>query len=84
MVIKMGTSLFSGFVVSSLCDTELTATYFAMGSFLPVLMLCGKFISSETFFHLLRFCKFQSYSYKTHIVGCRFLAVHEHINGNMW
>lgn len=30
-----------GFVVSSLCDTELTATYFAMGSFLPVLMLCG-------------------------------------------
>jgi hypothetical protein len=36
--------------VSSLCDTELTATYFAMGSFLPVLMLCGKFTSSGTFF----------------------------------
>lgn len=34
--------LFSGFVVSSLCDTELTATYFGMGSFLPILMLCGE------------------------------------------
>lgn len=30
-----------GFVVSSLCDSEITATYFAMGSFLPILMLCG-------------------------------------------
>jgi hypothetical protein len=44
--------------VSSLCDTELTATYFAMGSFLPVLMLCGKFISSGTFFVYLDYGRF--------------------------
>jgi len=42
--------LFSGFVISSLCDTELTATYFAMGSFLPILMLCGEFIFLNLFF----------------------------------
>lgn len=30
-----------GFVVAILCDTERTATYLAMGSFLPIVMLCG-------------------------------------------
>lgn len=30
-----------GFVVSSAVDNERTATYMAMGSFLPIVMLCG-------------------------------------------
>lgn len=30
-----------GFLVSSACDTERTATYVALGSFLPLMMLCG-------------------------------------------
>lgn len=30
-----------GFVVSCLCDNERTATYLALGSFLPIVMLCG-------------------------------------------
>ncbi|XP_060530041.1 ABC transporter G family member 20 [Cylas formicarius] len=30
-----------GFVVSCVCDTERTATYLALGSFLPIVMLCG-------------------------------------------
>uniref|UniRef100_A0A6B2E541 Putative abc transporter n=1 Tax=Phlebotomus kandelakii TaxID=1109342 RepID=A0A6B2E541_9DIPT len=30
-----------GFVVSCACDTERTATYMALGSFLPIVMLCG-------------------------------------------
>ncbi|XP_049880943.1 ABC transporter G family member 20 [Pectinophora gossypiella] len=30
-----------GFVVSCICDTERTATYLALGSFLPMIMLCG-------------------------------------------
>uniref|UniRef100_A0A1L8DDG1 Putative abc transporter g family member 20 n=1 Tax=Nyssomyia neivai TaxID=330878 RepID=A0A1L8DDG1_9DIPT len=30
-----------GFVVSCACDTERTATYLALGSFLPIVMLCG-------------------------------------------
>lgn len=32
---------FQGFVVSSACENERTATYMAMGSFLPIVMLCG-------------------------------------------
>jgi hypothetical protein len=44
--------------VSSFCDTELTATYFAMGSFLPVLMLCGEFIFLNIFFTELDFVSF--------------------------
>jgi len=42
--------LFSGFFISCLCDSEVTATYFAMGSFLPILMLCGEFIFLNLFF----------------------------------
>lgn len=30
-----------GFVVSCACDNERSATYLAMGSFLPIVMLCG-------------------------------------------
>lgn len=30
-----------GFVVSCSCENERTATYMAMGSFLPIVMLCG-------------------------------------------
>ncbi|KAH9634890.1 hypothetical protein HF086_017189 [Spodoptera exigua] len=30
-----------GFVVSTICDTDRTATYLALGSFLPMVMLCG-------------------------------------------
>ncbi|XP_041985224.1 ABC transporter G family member 20 [Aricia agestis] len=30
-----------GFVVSCICDNERTATYLAMGSFVPMMMLCG-------------------------------------------
>lgn len=33
--------LLTGFVVSSACENERTATYMAMGSFLPIVMLCG-------------------------------------------
>ncbi|CAH2217129.1 jg1545, partial [Pararge aegeria aegeria] len=29
------------FVVSCLCDKERTATYLALGSFLPMMLLCG-------------------------------------------
>ncbi|KAK0093638.1 hypothetical protein PV326_013045 [Microctonus aethiopoides] len=30
-----------GFVIACACDTERSATYMAMGSFLPIVMLCG-------------------------------------------
>ncbi|XP_028028239.1 ABC transporter G family member 23 [Bombyx mandarina] len=30
-----------GFVVSCVCDTDRTATYLALGSFLPMVLLCG-------------------------------------------
>ncbi|KAJ8985043.1 hypothetical protein NQ317_016954 [Molorchus minor] len=30
-----------GFVVSCICDNERSATYMALGSFLPIVMLCG-------------------------------------------
>lgn len=32
---------FLGFVISTLVDNERNATYLAMGSFLPIVMLCG-------------------------------------------
>lgn len=47
-----------GFVVSSFCDTELTATYFAMGSFLPVLMLCGICWPVEGMHYTLKYVSF--------------------------
>jgi hypothetical protein len=55
VIVGKGILLFTGFVVSSLCDTELTATYLAMGSFLPILMLCGEYIIQQRTHNLL-FC----------------------------
>lgn len=43
-----------GFVVSCLCDTERTATYLAMGSFLPMVMLCGIIWPIEAMHRLLQ------------------------------
>lgn len=34
-------SCFSGFVVSCCCDNERTATYMSLGSFFPLVFLCG-------------------------------------------
>lgn len=34
---------FLGFVVSCSVDSERNATYMALGSFLPIVMLCGKY-----------------------------------------
>lgn len=41
IVIKLIKSIFSGFVVACSCENERSATYMAMGSFLPIVMLCG-------------------------------------------
>ncbi|KAF5291190.1 hypothetical protein FQA39_LY14432 [Lamprigera yunnana] len=43
-----------GFVVSCVCDNERTATYISMGSFLPMLMLCGILWPSEGMHYLLQ------------------------------
>ncbi|KAB0795313.1 hypothetical protein PPYR_12152 [Photinus pyralis] len=43
-----------GFVVSCLCSDERAATYVAMGSFLPTVMLCGIIWPSEAMHYLLR------------------------------
>ncbi|KAK5645434.1 hypothetical protein RI129_006734 [Pyrocoelia pectoralis] len=43
-----------GFVVSCLCSSERTATYVAMGSFLPTVMLCGIIWPSEAMNYILR------------------------------
>lgn len=45
---------FVGFVVSCLCDNERTATYVAMGSFLPSVMLCGIIWPIEAEHYLLK------------------------------
>lgn len=34
----------TGFVVSCVTDSERNATYLAMGSFLPIVMLCGLYL----------------------------------------
>lgn len=44
-----------GFVISCAVDTERTATYVAMGSFLPIVMLCGIIWPIEGMFPLLQF-----------------------------
>ncbi|KAI4461940.1 atp-binding cassette sub-family h member 1 [Holotrichia oblita] len=43
-----------GCVVSCVCDTERTATYLAMGSFLPIVMLCGIVWPIEAMHHVLK------------------------------
>lgn len=45
---------FPGFVVSCLCDTERTATYLALGSFLPMVMMCGIIWPVEGMHFILR------------------------------
>nr|CAD7442592.1 unnamed protein product [Timema bartmani] len=47
-----------GFVVSCLCDTERTATYLALGSFLPIVMLCGIIWPVEGMHYSLKFISF--------------------------
>lgn len=44
-----------GFVIACAVDTERTATYVAMGSFLPVVMLCGIIWPIEGMYPLLQF-----------------------------
>jgi ABC-type multidrug transport system permease subunit len=45
-------------VVSSVCDTDRTATYLAMGSFLPIVMLCGIIWPVEGMHYTLRIVSF--------------------------
>ncbi|KAI8121739.1 hypothetical protein FF38_00340 [Lucilia cuprina] len=44
-----------GFVIACAVDTERTATYVAMGSFLPIVMLCGIIWPVEGMFPFLQF-----------------------------
>ena len=64
MIVGSVICLFSGFVISSLCDSELTATYFGLGSFLPILMLCGEFVFLNIYFIKLDFVHFSLISTK--------------------
>ncbi|GAB0092849.1 ABC transporter G family member 20 [Sergentomyia squamirostris] len=55
-----------GFVVSCACDTERTATYMALGSFLPIVMLCGIIWPIEGMQSVLKFCaRFMPLTYPT-------------------
>lgn len=47
-----------GFVIACAVDTERTATYVAMGSFLPIVMLCGIIWPIEGMYPLLQFITF--------------------------
>ncbi|XP_003426604.1 ABC transporter G family member 23 isoform X1 [Nasonia vitripennis] len=47
-----------GFVVACSCDNERSATYMAMGSFLPIVMLCGVIWPIEGMHHVLRYISF--------------------------
>ncbi|XP_049807591.1 ABC transporter G family member 23 [Schistocerca nitens] len=47
-----------GFFVSCVCATERTATYLAMGSFLPIVMLCGIIWPIEGMHPILRYISF--------------------------
>lgn len=44
--------------MSCLCDTERTATYLAMGSFLPMIMLCGIIWPVEGMHQILRYISY--------------------------
>lgn len=44
-----------GFVIACAVDTERTATYIAMGSFLPIVMLCGIIWPIEGMYPILQF-----------------------------
>ncbi|XP_071625773.1 ABC transporter G family member 23 [Temnothorax longispinosus] len=47
-----------GFVIACFCDNERTATYVAMGSFLPIVMLCGIIWPIEGMHPLLKYISF--------------------------
>ncbi|XP_045473206.1 ABC transporter G family member 20 [Harmonia axyridis] len=47
-----------GFVVACVCDNERSATYMAMGSFLPIVMLCGIIWPIEGMYPILRIVSF--------------------------
>ncbi|XP_018579949.1 ABC transporter G family member 20 [Anoplophora glabripennis] len=47
-----------GFVVSCVCDNERSATYLALGSFLPIVMLCGIIWPIEAMNDYLRFVSY--------------------------
>ncbi|CAD7092081.1 unnamed protein product [Hermetia illucens] len=47
-----------GFVIACAVDTERTATYVAMGSFLPIVMLCGIIWPIEGMYPILRIVSF--------------------------
>lgn len=47
-----------GFVIACFCDNERTATYLAMGSFLPIVMLCGIIWPIEGIHPVLKYISF--------------------------
>lgn len=47
-----------GFIISIVCDTERTATYLALGSFLPIIMLCGIVWPIEAMHKVLKIISF--------------------------
>lgn len=47
-----------GFVIACVCENERTATYLALGAFLPIVMLCGIIWPVEGMHDLLRFVSY--------------------------
>lgn len=47
-----------GFVIACFCETERTATYIAMGTFLPICMLCGIIWPVEGMYPVLKYISF--------------------------
>ncbi|XP_026670751.1 ABC transporter G family member 23 isoform X2 [Ceratina calcarata] len=47
-----------GVVIACFCDNERSATYMAMGSFLPIVMLCGIIWPIEGMHYILRYISF--------------------------
>ncbi|XP_023287880.1 ABC transporter G family member 20 isoform X2 [Orussus abietinus] len=47
-----------GFTIACACETERTATYLAMGSFLPIVMLCGIIWPTEGMHPVLRWISY--------------------------
>ncbi|KAK9885990.1 hypothetical protein WA026_014776 [Henosepilachna vigintioctopunctata] len=50
--------MFFGFVVACCCENERSATYMAMGSFLPIVMLCGIIWPIEGMYPILKIVSF--------------------------
>ncbi|XP_076758531.1 ABC transporter G family member 23 [Xylocopa sonorina] len=47
-----------GFCIACICDDERAATYLAMGSFLPIVMLCGIIWPTEGIHYLLKYLSY--------------------------